>query len=60
VARKYNLWLHVFHEKRKKHFIPLPWNTGEFMFKNINKIDKFANHFNNVSLNYAVKNQTSI
>jgi len=52
VARKYNLWLHFFHEKRKKQFIPLPWNIGEFIFININKIDEFANRFNNVSLKY--------
>jgi hypothetical protein len=25
VARQYNFWLHFFHEKRKKQFIPLPW-----------------------------------
>ena len=53
VARQYNLWLHFFHEKRKKQFIPLPWNIGEFVFRNINKIDEFANHYNNaVRLKY--------
>jgi hypothetical protein len=52
VARKYNFWLHCFHEKRKNKFIPLPWNIGDFIFKNINKIDEFANHFNNVNLKY--------
>jgi hypothetical protein len=52
VARQYNLWLHFFHEKRKKQFIPLPWNIREFMFRNINKIDEFTNHFNNVNLKY--------
>jgi hypothetical protein len=55
VARQYNLWLHFFHEKRKKQFIPLPWKIGEFVLRNINKIDEFANHFNNVSLKYAEK-----
>jgi hypothetical protein len=55
VARQYNLWLHFFHEKRKKQFIPLPWKIGEFVFRNINKIDEFANHFNNVSLKYVEK-----
>jgi hypothetical protein len=53
VERQYNFWSHFFHEKRKKKFIPLPWKIGEFMFRNINKIDEFANHFNNVSLKYA-------
>jgi hypothetical protein len=24
VARHYKFWFHFFHEKRKKHFIPLP------------------------------------
>jgi hypothetical protein len=47
--------LHFFHEKRKKQFIPLPWKIGEFVLRNINKIDEFANHFNNVSLKYAEK-----
>jgi hypothetical protein len=55
VARQYNFWLHFFHEKRKKQFIPLPWNIGDFVFRNINKIDEFASHFNNVSLKYVEK-----
>jgi hypothetical protein len=33
----------------------LPWNIGDFIFRNINKIDKFASHLNNVNLKY-VKN----
>jgi hypothetical protein len=55
VARKYNFSLHFFHEKRKKQCIPLPWNIGDFMFRNINKIDHFANHFKNVNLKYVEK-----
>ena len=55
VARQYNFWLHFFHEKRKKLFIPLPWKIGEFIFRNLNKIDEFANHFNNVNLKYVEK-----
>jgi hypothetical protein len=42
-------------KKRKKQFIPLPWKIGDFMFRNINKIDEFANHFNNVNLKHAEK-----
>jgi hypothetical protein len=42
-------------KKRKKQFIPLPWKIGHFIFKNINKIDEFVNHFNNVNLKYAEK-----
>jgi hypothetical protein len=30
----------------------LPWNIGDFIFRNINKIDEFANHFNIVTLKY--------
>jgi hypothetical protein len=52
VEKKYNLWLHFFHEKRKKQFIPLPWKIGDFIFRNINKIDEFVNHFHNVNLKY--------
>jgi hypothetical protein len=42
VARQYNFWLHFFHKKQKKQFIPLPWKIGNFIFKNINKIDDFV------------------
>jgi hypothetical protein len=44
--------LHVFHEKRKKQFIPLPWKVGDFIFINMNKIDEFASHFHNLNLRY--------
>jgi hypothetical protein len=52
IARQYNYWLHFFHEKRKKQFIPLPWKVRDFVFRNINKIVKFAGHFNNLNLRY--------
>ena len=52
IARQYNYWLHLFHEKRKKKFIPLPWKVRDFMFKKVNKIDEFAGHFNNLNLIY--------
>jgi hypothetical protein len=55
VARQYNFWLHFSQEKRKKQFIPLPWKIGDFIFRNINKIDEFASHFNNASLKYVEK-----
>jgi hypothetical protein len=55
VARQYNFWLHFFHKKRKKQFIPLPWKIGDFIFRNINKMDEFASNFNNVNLKYAEK-----
>jgi hypothetical protein len=37
---------------KKKQFIPLPWKIGDFLLRNINKIDEFVNHFHNVNLNY--------
>jgi hypothetical protein len=40
---------------KKKKFIPLSWKIGYFIFRNINKIDEFASHFDNVSLKYAGK-----
>jgi hypothetical protein len=52
VERKYNLWMDFFHEKRKNQFIPLPWKIGEFVFRNMNKIDEFAKHFHNMNLKY--------
>lgn len=33
----------------------MSWKIGDFIFRNINKIDEFANHFNNVNLKYAEK-----
>jgi hypothetical protein len=53
VARKYNYWLHLFQEKRKKQFIPLPGKVGDFVLKNVNKIDEFAVHSSNFNLRYA-------
>jgi len=52
IARQYNYWLHFFHEKRKKHFIPLPRKFGDFVFRNVNKIDEFTGHFDNLNLRY--------
>jgi hypothetical protein len=52
VARQYNYWLHFFYEKRKNQFIPLPWKVGEFIFRNMNKIDEFAGHFHILNLRY--------
>jgi len=53
VAMQYNFWLHFFHEKQKKQFIHLPWKIGDFVFRSINKIDEFVNHFYNLNLKYA-------
>ena len=55
IARQYTYWLHFFHEKRKKQFIPLPWKVMDFIFMNMNKIDEFAGHFHNLNLKYAEK-----
>jgi hypothetical protein len=52
ITRQYNYWLHFFHEKRKKKFIPLPWKVDDFIFRNMNKIDEFADHFHNLNLRY--------
>jgi hypothetical protein len=30
----------------------LPWKVGDFVFRNMNKIDEFANHFHNLNLKY--------
>jgi hypothetical protein len=50
ITRQYTCWLHFFHEKRKSQFIPLPWKFGNFMVRNMNKIDGFADHFHNFNL----------
>ena len=33
-------------------FIPSSWKVGDFVFRNMNKIDEFANHFHNFNLKY--------
>jgi hypothetical protein len=55
IARQYTYWLHFFHEKRKSQFIPLPWKVGDFIVRNMNKIDGFAGHFHNFNLKCAEK-----
>jgi hypothetical protein len=47
--------LHFFHEKRKKQFIPLPWKVGDFIFRNMNKIDECTGHFHKLNLKYTEK-----
>jgi hypothetical protein len=39
--------------KKKNQFIPLPWKVGEFVLKNVNKIDEFAVHSSISNLEYA-------
>jgi hypothetical protein len=43
------------YEKPKKQFIPLPWKVRDFVFRSVNKINEFANHFHNLNLMYAEK-----
>jgi hypothetical protein len=31
----------------------LPWKIGDFVFKNMKKIDEFANQFHNLNIKYA-------
>jgi hypothetical protein len=31
----------------------LPWKVGDFVFRNMNKIDEFTSHFHNLNLKYA-------
>jgi hypothetical protein len=52
ITRKYNHWLHFFHDKRKKQFLPLPWKVGDLVCRNVNKIEEFAGHFKNLNLTY--------
>jgi hypothetical protein len=53
IARQYNHWLHFFHDKKKKQFIPLSWKVGDFVCRNVNKIDEFVGHFKKLNLTYA-------
>jgi hypothetical protein len=40
-------------KEEKKQFIPLPWKIGEFVLKNVNKIDDFATYSSISNLRYA-------
>jgi hypothetical protein len=39
-------------EREKKQSIPLPWKVGDFIFRNMNKIDEFVGHFHSLNLKY--------
>jgi hypothetical protein len=52
VARQSNYWFHLLQKKKKKQFIPLPWKVGEFVLKNVKKIEEFAVHSNISNLIY--------
>jgi hypothetical protein len=39
-------------KKMKKQFIPLPWNIGDFIFRNIYKLMSLSSTFNNVNIKY--------
>jgi hypothetical protein len=47
---QYTYWLHLFHEKRKFQFIPLPWKVEDFIVRNMNKIDGFVGPFHSFNL----------
>jgi hypothetical protein len=53
VERQYNYWLHLFQEKRKKQLIHVPWKVGDFVLRNVKKIDEFTTHSSNLNLRYA-------
>ena len=42
-------------KREKKQFIPLPWKVGDFIFRNMKKIDKFVGHFHSLNLKYVEK-----
>jgi hypothetical protein len=55
ITRQYTCWLHFFHEKRKRKFIPLPWKVGDFIVMNMNNTDSFVGHFHSFNLKCAEK-----
>jgi hypothetical protein len=40
-------------KEEKKNIIPLPWKVGEFVLKNVNKINEFTTHSSIFNLRYA-------
>jgi hypothetical protein len=55
IARQYTYWLHFFHEKRKRKFMPLPWKVRDFILMNMNMINCFVDHFHILNLKYVDK-----
>jgi len=55
IERQYTYWLQFFHEKWKKQLMPLPWKVGDFIFRNMNKIEKFTGHFHSLNFKYDEK-----
>jgi hypothetical protein len=53
VARQYKFWVHFFHQKRKKQFIPMPWKIGQILFRGSSKIDEFAVQLDQYNLKFA-------
>jgi hypothetical protein len=38
--------------RKTKQFIPPPWKVGDFLCRNINKIDEFVDYFKKLNLTY--------
>jgi hypothetical protein len=55
VARHYRFWLHLFHEKRKRKIIALPWRVGEILLRGTSKIDEFVVHLDQYNLEFIDK-----
>jgi hypothetical protein len=51
VCRQYKSWAHLFNEKRKKQFIPLPWKIREIIVKHISHLDELAGQLDQLGLN---------
>jgi len=52
VVRQYILWVHLFYEKRKKQFIPIPWRIGQILLRGISKIDEFVVELDQYNLKF--------
>jgi hypothetical protein len=53
VVRQYKSWLHLFYDKNKKQFIPLPWKVEFFFLRKHAKIDEHATQFDQYNMEFA-------
>jgi hypothetical protein len=53
VARQYKSWFHLFYEKKKKQFIPLPCKVNEIFLRGTAKIDEYDTQFDQYNMKFA-------
>jgi hypothetical protein len=47
---QYKTWAHLFHDKRKKQFIPQPWKIGDCIVKHLTHLNELVEHHEKMGL----------